>query len=229
MLSGALAEGFGLLMIVPVATIAIHGSNSALFRYAPWAARWNEGQRFAFALGLFLGAMAVRSLILSARNVLLARLQSEYEADLRLRAAATLAGWGWPFASRIGQSGMQSLLLNDVPRATEGAASVQQIAVGATMLIVQLTLTFILSPVLTLVAVLILAVEWFAALRFTRRGVRSGLAIVTAMESSADSGFRQHAGLKAALAQGTVAAFLGEYRSNSPRDCDAAHEICAGL
>jgi ABC-type multidrug transport system fused ATPase/permease subunit len=213
MLSGALAEGFGLLMIVPLATIALHGSNSALFRYAPWASPWTPGQRFAFALGLFIAAMAVRSLLLFARNVLLSRLQAQYQADLRLRAAATLAGRGWPFASRIGQAGMQSLLLNDVPRAAEAASYVQQMAVGATMLVVQLALTFMLSPALTLVAFVILALGWLVSLRFARRGVRSGLAIVSAMESSAGSGFRLHAGLKAALAQGTLAAFLGEYRS----------------
>ena len=213
MLSGALAEGFGLLMIVPLATIALHGSNSVLLRYAAWAAPWTEGQRFAFALALFLGAMALRSLLLLARNVLLSRLQAEYQADLRLRAAATLAGRGWPFAGRIGQAGMQSLLLNDVPRAAEAAGYVQQMAVAATMLIVQLALTFLLSPALTLVALVILALGCLLSLRFARQGARSGLAIVTAMESSADSGFRLHAGLKAALAQGTVAAFLGEYRS----------------
>jgi ATP-binding cassette subfamily C protein len=50
-------------------------------------------------------------------------------------------------------------------------------------------------------------------MRFARRGAVSGLAIVDAMEESAGSGFRLHAGLKAAIAQGTVAAFLAEYRS----------------
>ena len=210
MLSGALAEGFGLVMIVPLATIALHGSNSALLRYAAWAAPWSQGQRFAFALALFLGAMALRSLLLFARNVLLSRLQAEYQAG---SAAARGGNTGGPFASRIGQAGMQSLLLNDVARAAEAAGYVQQMAVGATMLVVQMALTFLLSPALTLVALVILAFGCLASLRFARRGVRSGLAIVTAMESSAGSGFRLHAGHKAALAQGTVAAFLGEYRS----------------
>jgi ATP-binding cassette subfamily C protein len=43
------------------------------------------------------------------------------------------------------------------------------------------------------------------------------MAIVDAMQDSAGSGFRLHAGLKAALAQGTVAAFLDEYRSSLER------------
>ena len=45
MLLGAIAEGFGLLMIVPLATIAINGSAS-VSRFAPWAAGWSPDQRF---------------------------------------------------------------------------------------------------------------------------------------------------------------------------------------
>ncbi|MEA3067693.1 MAG: ATP-binding cassette, subfamily bacterial [Sphingomonadales bacterium] len=217
MFLGALAEGFGLLMIVPLAMIAINGGDSHILRFAPWAAGWSVERRFMVALGLFLGAMAARSLLLVARDSLLARLNADYEADLRLRAAATLASRGWPFASRIGQAGMQSLLLNDVPRASQAAAYVQSMAVGATMLMIQLTLTFVLSPTLTLVAIAFLAAASLVSLRFTRRGVRSGMAIVDAMEESAGSGFRLHAGLKAALAQGTVPAFLAEYSSSLRR------------
>ena len=85
------------------------------------------------------------------------------------------------------------------------------------MLAVQLTLTFLLSPGLTLVAVLFLAAGSMISVRFTRRGVRSGIEMTGAMEESAGSGFRLHAGLKAALAQGTVPAFLEEYRSSLDR------------
>jgi ATP-binding cassette subfamily C protein len=213
MILGSLAEGFGLLMIVPLATIAINGGESTLLRFVPWLASWRSGQRFVAALVLFLGAMAARSFLLFARDTLLVRLGAEYEADLRLRAAATLASRGWPFANRIGQAGMQSLLLNDVPRAAEAVAFVQQIAVGASMLVVQLSLTFLLSPRLTAVAVAFLAAASVATLRLARRGVRSGIGISEAMGENADSGFRLHAGLKTALAQGTVTAFLAEYRS----------------
>ena len=214
MLAGAVAEGFGLLMIVPLATIAIKGGDAAIARYAPWSASLSTNDRFAIALGLFLAAMGLRSVLLHVRNVVLANLRAAYEADLSLRAAATLAGRGWPFASRIGQAGMQSLLLNDVPRAGEAASYFQQMAVGATMLIVQLALTLVLSPALTAVALAFLILGWCVSLRFARRGVRRGLAIADAMETSTGSGFRLHAGLKAALAQGTVPAFLAEYRSS---------------
>jgi ATP-binding cassette subfamily C protein len=220
MILGAVAEGFGLLMIVPLATIAIGGSESKLLHFAPFAGSWSSQQRFIAALVLFVAAMAARSLLLLARDTLLARVEADYEVNLRLRSAATLARRGWPFASRMGQAGMQSLLLNDVPRAAQAAAFMQQIAVGGTMLVVQLVIAFLLSPALTLLALAFLAGGLIFSLRFVQRGVRRGLAMTYAMEDSAGSGFRLHAGLKAALAQGTVPAFLAEYRSSLSRTAD---------
>jgi ABC-type multidrug transport system fused ATPase/permease subunit len=214
MLLAAVAEGFGLLMIVPLASAAIGTGASPAARWVPFTGQLSADQRIAGALAVFLAAMAARSLLLFARDVQIARLETGYEASLRLRAAATLANRGWPFAARIGQAGMQSLLLNDVPRAGQAAAYFQQFAVAALMLLVQLTLTALLAPVLTLVALLILVVGGAVSLRWTRRGARSGVAIVGAMEESASSGFRLHAGLKASLAQGTVPSFLGEYAAS---------------
>jgi ATP-binding cassette subfamily C protein len=217
MLLGALAEGFGLLMIVPIATIAINGGDSRFLHLVPWWSSWTQDQRLMIAIGLFICAMGARSLLLYGRDTLLARLAADYEASLRLRSAATLAMRGWAFASRIGQARMQSLLLSDVPRAAQAAAFIQEMAVGASMLAVQLTLTSLLSPALTLVAVAFLAIGSILSVRFTRRGVRSGIEMTGAMEESAGSGFRLHAGLKAALAQGTVPAFLHEYHASLGR------------
>jgi ATP-binding cassette subfamily C protein len=210
-LLAAVAEGFGLLMIVPLASVAIGEDSARIGQFAPWLANIAPGQRFIIALALFVGAMAARSALLYARDVLTSRLQTGYERSLKLRAAATLAARGWSFASKVGQAGMQSLLLSDVPRSTLAMQYAQQFVVALTMLLVQLTLTSILSPALTLVAVAILAVGGIAATRWFRRGVLSGIAIQESASESAESGFRLHAGLKAALAQGTVGPFLAEY------------------
>jgi ATP-binding cassette subfamily C protein len=180
------------------------------------------GQRLALALGLFVAAMTVRSALVFARDLQLARIQADYEASLRLRAAATLARRGWSHASRIGQAGMQSLLLTDVPRVAAALAFLQLFAVASAMLIVQLALAAILSPLLSALAFVILAGGSLLQLRWTRRGVTSGIAISERSEQSAGSGFRLHAGLKAALAQGTVAWFLAEYRASLAA---ARHEV----
>jgi ABC-type bacteriocin/lantibiotic exporter with double-glycine peptidase domain len=217
MLAGSVAEGFGLLMIVPLASIATGREVPIFSRFAVSVGSISPGQRFALALAIFVAAMAARSVLLFARDLQLARLQTAYEASLRTRSAAILAARGWPFASRIGQAGMQSLLLNDVPRAAHAVGFAQNAVVDAVMLAVQLTLTAILSPVLTAVAVVVLAMGGLLSRRWLRRGVRSGMAISETAEESASSGFRLHAGLKAALAQGTVPAFLDEYRSSLAR------------
>jgi ATP-binding cassette subfamily C protein len=237
MLLGAIAEGFGLLMIVPLASIAIGGGDATVLRFAPWAAGLSPDQRFALALGLFLAAMAARSLLLLVRDTQLARLDTGYEASLRLRAAATLASRGWSFASRVGQAGMQSLLLNDVPRSAQTVTYLQQAAVASAMLLVQLLLTAWLAPILTALALLFLIVGGLVSVGWTRRGVRSGIAIVRSLKESTSSGFRLHAGLKAALAQGTVGSFLEEYRATlttsaeqmvaNTRDYSVARQLAA--
>src|SRR4051812_44647913 len=205
MLLGSLAEGFGILMIVPLVSVALGRGTGMLAQFGRLFGGITPDHRFVAALALFVGAMAARSALLFARDVELARLQAGYEKSLRLRAAATLASRGWTFASSIGQAGMQSLLLNDVPRAGQAVAHLQYVAIAVVMLLVQLTLAAILSVKLTAVAVAIMLAGALLSLRWTRRGVRSGIALVESGEGSTSSGFRLHSGLKAALAQGTVA------------------------
>jgi ATP-binding cassette subfamily C protein len=217
MVFGALAEGFGLLTIVPLLSIATGGGDLRFLHRIPWASTSSVDQRFLIVLALFVVAMVARSVLLFARDVVLARLGAGYEADLRLRAAATLASRGWPFVSRIGQGGMQSLLLNDVPRASEATRYLQHLAAGGAILAVGTAITVLLSARLTLVALAFFAVASIFSLRLARRGVRSGFAITESMEAAAGSGHRLHAGLKTALAQGTAPAFLDEYRSSLKR------------
>jgi ATP-binding cassette subfamily C protein len=216
-LLGAIAEGFGLLMIVPLASIAIGRDQAVFARFALSAGAISPDQRFAVALALFVAAMAARSLLLYFRDMETGRLQTGYESSLRLRAAAALARRGWPFASMIGQAGMQSLLLNDVPRAARAIEFVQLFAISAVMLAVQLVLTAILSPALTAVAAAALVLGAALSVRRLRRSVHSGIAISETQEESASSGFRLHAGLKSALAQGTVRQFLDEYQATLAR------------
>ena len=221
MVLGAVAEGVGILMLVPLAALAIGGgSSSFVASLAGVAAGLPADQRFVIVLLLFVAAMALRSALIFARDVQLAGLLSGYEASLRLRAASTLAARGWTFAGRIGQAGMQSLLLTDVPRSALAIAQAQQFAVAIAMLFVPLLLAAVLSPKFATVALVMLAAGLPASLYFAGRGVKSGLAMVQRFEESTESGFRLHAGLKAALAQGTTTQFLSEYAGTLDRARD---------
>jgi ATP-binding cassette subfamily C protein len=216
MLLGAFAEGFGILVLVPLAAIAIGGDSGSgplarLGRLADWLP---ADRRFLFVVVLFVAAMGVRSLVLYLRERELARLQAGYEASLRLRAAATLARRGWSFASRVGQARMQALLLTDIPRAAVAISQAQLFATATVMLAVQLLLALLLAPALAAIALAILLAGFVLSIRWARRSVASGIALTQRSEQSTGSGFRLHAGLKSALAQGTVAPFLDEYRSS---------------
>ncbi|WP_310468704.1 ATP-binding cassette domain-containing protein [Sphingomonas sp.] len=213
MAGGALAEGVGVLMIVPLATTAagdtplqeIHSSLAPL-------ADLPRDHRLGVALAIFLAAIACRSVLIYARDVLLARLEAGHEASMQLRAAATLAQRGWPFAGQVGQAGMQSLLLTDIPRASAAVTFGQHAAVALSILMVQFALATWLSPAMALVALAAILVGYALSWRWVGRGERSGMEISFGAERSTAAGFRLHAGLKAALAQGTVPQFLREYR-----------------
>ena len=217
MTAGSIAEGFGLLMIIPLAAIAL-GEASSLPRWvAAPLERLDPDQGLILAAGLFLLAMALRSLLLVGRDSLRGRLEADYRASLQLRAAATLAAAGWDKAGRIGQAGMQSLLLNDVPRAVQCLAFILDFAIATVFLSVQFALAAWLSPMLAFFALVVLAPALLLLGRSARRLANSGEALTRGSEDSTGAGIRLHSGLKSALAQGSTAQFLGEYRSSLGR------------
>jgi ATP-binding cassette subfamily C protein len=216
MLAGAIAEGFGILMIVPLVAFAVDGAQlpSQLQFLADITRLVPPDSRFLLAIALFLIAMILRSILLYARDMLLVRLQSEHEASMQVRAAATLAARGWSFAAKIGQAGMQALLINDLGRAALAVTLAQQAVVAFAMLAVQVALAFFLSPTMTLIALAIILLGYALSWRWIRKAGRTGTVLTGAYDESTAAGFRLHAGLKAALAQGTVPQFIGEYRAS---------------
>ena len=217
MVAGSIAEGFGLLMIVPLAAVALGEASQLPQWLGARLTSLDADQALLTAAALFLAAMALRSALLVWRDTLRGRLEAKYRASLQLRAAATLAQSGWAEAGRIGQAGMQSLLLNDVPRAVQCLAYLLDVAVASIFLSVQVGLAALLSPALALFAVLVLAPALILLRGSTRRLSRSGEALTRGAEDSTASGIRVHSGLKSALAQGSVGQFLAEYRSSLDR------------
>ena len=213
MLGGAVAEGLGILALIPLLALAA-GSGEMLETLRPiiGGSSVSETQRFVAALGLFLALMAVRSLLLYRRDRLLSDLSNGYGASLKLRSASSLAWRGWEKANQVGQAGLQSLLLVDIPRSVFAIHYVQQALVAAAMLSVQFVIAMFLSWSLALIGAGLILFGLALSWRWVARGQRSGVAISAVSERSGAAAIRLHAGLKAALAQGTVAAFLREYR-----------------
>jgi ATP-binding cassette subfamily C protein len=79
---------------------------------------------------------------------------------------------------------------------------------------VQAALTVFLSPAMAAIALAMILLGYALSWRWVRRARRSGVELSSAYDESTAAGFRVHAGLKVALAQGTVPQFLREYRSS---------------
>lgn len=204
---GALLEGLGLLTLLPLLALATPGS-----RVPPWLGGLTAHvDLFGIALGLFVTTMVVRALVLLARDRATARLEAEYDVSLRIRAAATLAARGWPFAAGVGQAGMQTLLANDVPRSTQALHQGLVAATTGLMLVVQLGVAASLSPPMAGGALVLLGLGLPSLVALSRRGRQAGEDIVERQEESAQAAYTLHAGLKAAMAQERVGDFLSTY------------------
>ncbi len=209
-LGGALAEGAGLLMLLPMLSLLSNRHGRVAERLG---AIIPPHLLLPAILLLFLIVMAARSAILLARDRSVARLENAYDVSLRLRVAVTLADRGWPAAARLGQAGMQNLLANAIPRSVTAVHYAIQLATAAFLLAVQLALATWLSWPLALAALAILAlgVPWLIAL--TRLGEASGEQMASGQHDSTRTAHEFHAGLKVALAQGSVAGFTDAYRT----------------
>lgn len=212
MLGGALAEGLGIAILVPLLALAGGAELPPLFSTLLGMARsLGPAGRFGAALTAFLVLMLLRSLLLYSRDLTMARLEADYTADLRLRAAGSLAQGGWTRASRVGLAGMQSLLLTEIPRCIFAVHEMQMAVVTTVLLLVQFGLAILLSPTLAAIAFLVIMLGLAASWGLLKSGRRRGVAISAHGEQSSSAGFRLHSGLKAALAQGTAAQFLRDY------------------
>jgi ATP-binding cassette subfamily C protein len=213
MLASAIAEGVGIVSLVPLLTIssgaiALPSQAEQLLSQLETATAID---RFFLLILLFLIAMTLRSLLLFARDALMTQLANGYNARLKLQAASSLARLGWAKASRVGLSGMQSLLLTDIPRCVHAVQEAQSALVAAILLTVQFGIAFYLSPAMALAAALLILAGIALSWRWLRAGHRRGVAITAFNESSSAASFRLHSGLKSAIAQGATGPFLREY------------------
>lgn len=213
---GAFAEGLGIAMLIPLLVI-VGGSNDVPDLLRPlveFLGRFPIHLRLTAVLALFAALMALRALLIYHRDVLQARIAADYAADLQLRAAATLAGIGWARAAQLGLSGVQSLLLTEIPRCLQAIHYAQTAMLSALMLAVNLLLAAIISPLLALTTTAIVGAAFAASRGLFRRSGMRGVQISGHVEQSNAAAFRLHSGLKSALAQGSVPLFLRDYQAH---------------
>ena len=213
---GAVLEGFGILLLVPLlATLFGQDSGaSAPFLFA-WIERLAPGQpslgKLATLLGLFGLLMALRALVLWRRDALLGQLQIGFVEAQRAMIARRLAGAQWPALARIGHARVNHLMGGDVQRCGAGVHFLLQSGVSIVMILVQAGLAFLLAPALTLVAIAAMALGALVLSGLLRRSHDVGKIVTDANLALMTGLGRFLGGMKMAMSQNLQHAFAAEF------------------
>ncbi len=170
--AGALLEGAGIVMLVPIVALilGIAGNAEATALVAPFFDRFgleSLAARIGVVLGVFAVVLGLRFAVLLFRDDILARLQLEFVLDLRARAFRQLARMPWAEVAGQRQGPVGHALTRDVDRVAGGVGLAVQGGVAVVMLAVQFALALALAPVVAMAAAL-LGVALFRSLRWLR-------------------------------------------------------------
>lgn len=215
---GALAEGIGILLLLPLLSIVIgsgtgnrwiDGITGSIVALAPGG---STAWQLAFVLMLFGLLVAVRAFIIFNRDILMERVQTGFVESLRLRIITALTQSQWEVVSRLRHGRITHVLAQDVDQCGGSAVLLFRSAVAVAMLAGQWALVVLLSPTLALL-ILLLLVAAAAALRpLLRRSADLGGGLAESNLGMIVATGQFLGGLKLALGQNLQASFLQEFR-----------------
>jgi ATP-binding cassette subfamily C protein len=214
----AVLEVFGLVLIIPLLTIAI-GSNLSSGKMSRAAATAfdflgmdNPLARLALLLGIFGVVILVRAVVISMRDVTVAELQTGFIEAQRLRIAERLVAAQWDQVVRLRHARIMHLISGDIQRIGMMTNFLLQCAVSCVMLIAQCTLVFFLAPVFASLTLGVLFAGAVLFLPLVRRARTLGEVLTNANLSLLDSTTQFLSGLKLALSQNLQNRFIAEFR-----------------
>lgn len=217
---GAVFEGIGLVLIVPLLDIVI-GSHSpggrldslarALFQRL--GVERPAGQ-LALLLGLFSLLMVVRAVILSRRDVAVAALQAGFVETRRARIVEQLAAASWQRLAQLRHARVTQIMSGDIARVGAMAYYVSQCAIAIALLLAQGVLVFMLAPALAALVFTLLVGAAVAVLPSVRRMHGLGGTATNANLSLLSLTAHFLGGLKIAMSQNLQPAFVAAFRQS---------------
>ena len=164
----AMLEGLGLLLLLPLLTLAgvlgpVPGTGlsprlPALV--ANWLARVPPSTRLLLTLALFVALIGLQSLVTLLRDRRAQQLQLRFVDHLRQALFGALAASRWNFLSRHHSSEFLSVLTMDLQRVGVGIHYVRQLLTAAVTLPVYIAVACQLSPAVTALALVTGALLW---------------------------------------------------------------------
>lgn len=217
LLLGALLEGVGLLMLLPLLSVVIGADTGAgwLDRFTRWVVSIAPGGTPFAQLGslliVFAFLMAARAYVVLTRDVALAKLQVGFVESHRLKIIALLAHTRWDVVSRLRHGRITHVLGGDVQACGDAAQLTLQLSVAATMLGGQCVLLFLLSPALALLILSLLFAGMLALWPVLKRSRAIGAGLTESNLQLVTSTSQFLGGLKLAISQNLQRGFVREF------------------
>ena len=152
-------EALSLVLIIPLLQIA-GGTSGATGRLATLLARLTIDSRtgqITAVLLIFAALMFLRAGLISIRQSAVTRLELGFLSSLQIRLVDRLGAAPWSSVVGLRHARVNRILGSDVQRLSQAAIGLVQSAVAVITLTVQLVIAVMLSPLLTLLAILLVA------------------------------------------------------------------------
>jgi ATP-binding cassette subfamily C protein len=163
-LAAALLDSVSISLLIPLLSLIFTSPTMpgwmmrgalAVFRLAGVT---SQLERLILLLGLFGALIAARACVVSARDIAIFTIQQRFIEEQRLRITKRLTAASWFYISRLRHARITHLMSGDIQRLGTGIQFILIGAGAAAMLLAQLALAAILSPLLAgLVALLFCA------------------------------------------------------------------------
>lgn len=219
LLLGSLMEGIGLLLLVPLLGIVL-GASTGSERIDAFTRQLNDltpgaspTMRLALLLGIFSVLLAVRAWIIMARDLNLAKLHIGFVEHRRLRIIELLAGTRWDALSRLQHGRITHVLGGDIQACGDAVQLLLLCGVAAAMLVSQIALAFLLSPILTIAVLALLTAAALLLWPLLRQSRRMGAALTDSNLQLVTRTSHFLGGLKLAMSQDLQRSFVREFEA----------------
>lgn len=211
---GALLDGFGLLLLVPLLGTLFAESANQTGPLGLLLNLWPDIQgapRLILVLGLFGLVMALRALVLWLRDLRMGALQVGYLESKRSKLARALADSRWEALNRLGHGRVTHLMSGDIQRCASGVHFLLQGGVAVILVVIQAGVALALAPQLAVIALMSMGLgalvmgRWLGATRdIGARVTNSNMRLMVELG-------RFLGGLKAAMSQNLHSAFVAAF------------------
>ncbi len=212
---GAVLDGLGLALLVPMMNLVFGISGGFLHRYTEsffgLFGASTPFQRLVVLSLMMALLMVARAVVLRLRAVSIAELQAGFVEHLRLTAAQSLAGASWYRIASLRHARITHMMSGDIQRVGTASYFLLQGFTALVIVAVQAIVALILSPLLALLALVIMFLVAGMLYPVLKRAHGLGVHITSANLALLNQTTQFLGGLKLAISQDLQDRFLSEF------------------